>query len=470
MIVKIHARGSGGGSGPVEYLLGKDGDREGASLDRGNPKEIEELIDCSPYAKKYTSGVLSFAEADLDRETKDNLMSSFEKALLPGLDADQYSCLWVEHRDKGRLELNFVVPNIELQTGKRLQPYYHRADKPRINAWKVVVNGALDLHDPDNPKNKRELVTSRDLPIIKKDACEAITDGLLNLMDAGKIKNRDDIKKILKEQGFDIARETPRSISISDPEGGRNIRLKGHIYEQDFRFSEKLRGEITAASDRYEADIKERVQQARSVYRKGVEIKRAENERRYPRTESASKTLNIKDVGLDANHVNQPSSGELGRALLSREPDNKELSRNIGAKEYVNNAKETGRKNADVEVWQGGHIMREDRSERTTIWRQQNEGLSVDGARGVLNDRIRDAAFERIRNFTGRAREATSRLSECVQKIGRNVFHYLEGKQDAQRASKSLEQSSVELEQAISKTEVEPQQKVKLKMRGGFER
>ncbi|SGZ18320.1 relaxase/mobilization nuclease domain-containing protein, partial [Moritella viscosa] len=137
MIVKVHARGSGGGSGPVEYLLGKDGDREGATLDRGNPKEIEELIDSSPYAKKYTSGVLSFAEADLDRKTKDNLMSSFEKALLPGLDADQYSCLWVEHRDKGRLELNFVVPNIELQTGKRLQPYYHRADKPRINAWKV---------------------------------------------------------------------------------------------------------------------------------------------------------------------------------------------------------------------------------------------------------------------------------------------------------------------------------------------
>lgn len=70
MIVKIHARGSGGGSGPVEYLLGKDGNREGATLDRGNPKEIEELIDSSPYAKKYTSGVLSFAEADLDRKTK----------------------------------------------------------------------------------------------------------------------------------------------------------------------------------------------------------------------------------------------------------------------------------------------------------------------------------------------------------------------------------------------------------------
>ncbi|WP_434221106.1 hypothetical protein, partial [Klebsiella pneumoniae] len=42
-------------------------------------------------------------------------------------DRDQYACLWVEHRDKGRLELNFVIPNIELQSGKRLQPYFDRA-------------------------------------------------------------------------------------------------------------------------------------------------------------------------------------------------------------------------------------------------------------------------------------------------------------------------------------------------------
>ena len=112
MIVKFHPRGSGRGSGPVDYLLGRDRQREGATLDRGDPAVIMALIDSSPYAKKYTSGVLSFAEADLPRETKDKLMSDFEKMLLPGLDADQYSCLWVEHRDKGRLELNFVIPNI----------------------------------------------------------------------------------------------------------------------------------------------------------------------------------------------------------------------------------------------------------------------------------------------------------------------------------------------------------------------
>lgn len=62
------------------------------------------------------------------------MMASFERVLMPGLEKNQYSILWVEHRDKGRLELNFVIPNMELQSGKRLQPYYDRADRPRIDA------------------------------------------------------------------------------------------------------------------------------------------------------------------------------------------------------------------------------------------------------------------------------------------------------------------------------------------------
>jgi hypothetical protein len=79
-------------------------------------------------------------------------MASFERVLMPGLDKDQYSVLWVEHQDKGRLELNFLIPNTELLTGKRLQPYYDRADRPRIDAWQTIVNGRLGLHDPNAPE------------------------------------------------------------------------------------------------------------------------------------------------------------------------------------------------------------------------------------------------------------------------------------------------------------------------------
>lgn len=38
MIVKMFKRGAGGGSGPVNYLLGKERNREGATLLRGDPR------------------------------------------------------------------------------------------------------------------------------------------------------------------------------------------------------------------------------------------------------------------------------------------------------------------------------------------------------------------------------------------------------------------------------------------------
>ena len=285
MIVKFHARGVGRGSGPVDYLLGPQRDREGATLDRGDPGLIEALIDSSPYAKKYTSGVLSFQEADLPREDKDKLMDSFERALLPGLDRDQYACLWVEHRDKERLELNFVIPNIELLSGKRLQPYFDRADRPRIDAWKVVVNAQLGLHDPDDPLNKRALMTPSNLPKAKQDAAQAITDGLLSLAAAGELADRGDVVATLKQHGFEVVRETRKSISIADPEGGRNIRLKGALYEQDFRAGQDLRRELEAAGERYRNEREERVRAARESYSRGVGIKRAEIEHRYRRPE-----------------------------------------------------------------------------------------------------------------------------------------------------------------------------------------
>ncbi|MGQ5917534.1 plasmid mobilization relaxase MbeA, partial [Serratia sp. IR-2025] len=218
MIVKFHPRGRGGGAGPVDYLLGKDRQRDGATVLQGKPEEVRELIDASPYAKKYTSGVLSFAEKDLPPGQREKLMASFERVLMPGLDKDQYSVLWVEHQDKGRLELNFLIPNMELLTGRRLQPYYDRADRPRIDAWQTIVNGRLGLHDPNAPENRRALVTPSALPKTKQEAAQAITRGLLALASSGELKTRQDVTEALESAGFEVVRTTKSSISIADPD------------------------------------------------------------------------------------------------------------------------------------------------------------------------------------------------------------------------------------------------------------
>ncbi len=447
MIVKFHARGAGRGSGPVEYLLGKERNRDGATLDRGDPDEIQALIDSSPYAKKYTSGVLSFEESDLDRQTKDKIMSSFEKALLPGLEADQYSCLWVEHRDKGRLELNFVVPNVELQTGKRLQPYFDKADKPRINAWKTGMNASLKLHDPDDPINKRELTTPRNLPASKQEAARAITDGLLSLAGNGELRTREDVVNALEGAGFTVARQTAKSISISDPDGGRNIRLKGQIYEQDFKFGAGLREEIEAASARYRATSQERVREAREVYRTGVEIKRAENQRRYKRPESTHERISSEKLALDSVERVSRSSGLYGRNLVAREYDSSEPIRYQSAERHDKATRIEGRENSDEHMWRPETALHKNRLRGEQLRGQREGRLSVENTRGLLSDDgTRATAIERIRKLAESTREATQRLCDGLQQLGANVRHYLERERHVTPASQQLKRAGQHLE------------------------
>lgn len=281
MIVKFHARGKGGGSGPVDYLLGRERNREGATVLQGNPEEVRELIDATPFAKKYTSGVLSFAEKELPPGGREKVMASFERVLMPGLEKNQYSILWVEHQDKGRLELNFVIPNMELQTGKRLQPYYDRADRPRIDAWQTLVNHHYGLHDPNAPENRRILTLPDNLPETKQALAESVTRGIDALYHVGEIKGRQDVIQALTEAGLEVVRVTRSSISIADPNGGKNIRLKGAFYEQSFTDGRGVREKAERESRIYRDNTERRVQEARKICKQGCDIKRDENQRRY---------------------------------------------------------------------------------------------------------------------------------------------------------------------------------------------
>ena len=105
MIVKILGNKGGGSAGAaIDYMLGKERDREGAILISGDPDLTARLADNLDFQNRYTVGVLSFEEANLEEQQKQKIMQSFEETLLAGLDRDQYDITWIEHIDKGRLE------------------------------------------------------------------------------------------------------------------------------------------------------------------------------------------------------------------------------------------------------------------------------------------------------------------------------------------------------------------------------
>ncbi|EBK8075316.1 nuclease [Salmonella enterica] len=463
MIVKFHPRGRGGGAGPVDYLLGKDRQRDGASVLQGKPEEIRELIDASPYAKKYTSGVLSFAEQDLPPGQREKLMASFERVLMPGLDKDQYSVLWVEHRDKGRLELNFLIPNTELLTGRRLQPYYDRADRPRIDAWQTLVNGRLGLHDPNAPENRRALVTPSALPKAKQEAAQAITRGLLALASSGELKTRQDVTEALESAGFEVVRTTKSSISIADPDGGRNIRLKGAIYEQSFNAGEGLRAEIESAAADYRRDAESRIQRARAVCQSGTERKREENQRRHPRPRPEAVLSHEPAHERDAAHgqpdvadhrpgVRAADRLERGHSLVAGAADTRQLHDHPGAE---GRAGEAEREN----VWRE-FPARQQRAVSGTAERHESRNELDGGEReaerretgtGVeQHDGAGKTVAERIRAATAGLLEKAGRVGECLRGMADDVWSYATGERGAERARHGLEQAGAEFERAAA--------------------
>lgn len=463
MIVKFHPRGRGGGSGPVDYLLGKDRLRDGATVLQGKPEEVRELIDASPYAKKYTSGVLSFAESGLAPGKREKLMESFERVLMPGLDKDQYSVLWVEHADKGRVELNFLVPNTELLTGKRLQPYYDRADRPRIDAWQTIVNGRLGLHDPNDPANRRELVTPSALPQAQQEAVRAITQGLMVLASSGELKTRQDVTEALTSAGFEVVRTTQNSISIANPDGGRNIRLKGAIYEQSFNLGERSGADIESAAAIYRRDAESRIQRARGVCKSGTERKREANQQRYPRPRPEAGLSHQPEHQRDAeNHradVADYRRGVVPVDLHEREhsvvagPENsRQLSGHQRAERRVDEAEraDVGR---DVPEGQpgafsgvaGGH-----ESGHELDIRRREEERHQTGAGVEQDDGTGNAIIERIRATAAGLRAAVERVGSRLLGVAEDVWHYATGEREAERARIGLEQAGAEFERAAA--------------------
>lgn len=274
----------------VGYLMA-DHDHTGAEravapvLMSGDPDTWSQIVGYGNHAGRYTSGSLNFAEANLSDETLNAVMEEFEQALLPGLDTDQYSALWVKHEDKGRTELHFLIAGEELRTGNRLNTYYHNADMPRIDAWKTAINIEYGFSDPNEPERKRAYSISKNLPKDKQAVIEQLNQHFANQVDEGMINNRSDVLEELKQIGLEVARETKTSISIANPNGGPNIRLKGAIYGRDFKATDYTPEATTGRQTDYTEARESRAEKARQRYDEMHKRRAAGNQKRYQKSE-----------------------------------------------------------------------------------------------------------------------------------------------------------------------------------------
>lgn len=303
---------TGGGQSAQDYLLGKDFEkgivRDGATLLRGNPSQTTEIINSIKNQNAYKSGVISFAKEEKPtQEQLESVMDGLENTLFPNLDKDRYSCYWVHHQDKDRDELHFIIAEIDLQTNKSLAVYYAPNDKKLIESWAKLTIEQHGFIDPSDPNHKRSMTpTTRN----EKDNAtkDMVHERILSAVEQNPdIKSRDDVLEVIRSLGYEVTRDKqPESISIKNPQGNRNLKLKGDLYSKNFS-RDKLPSQQKYAKLQYDKDHDNRI----ADYKKQYEYSLALREKRL-----------LKRIGtVDRTAHNQELSAELDQIRATNEPN-----------------------------------------------------------------------------------------------------------------------------------------------------
>lgn len=292
MVVKFFSNKKGGSVKALDYLLNhreKDGT---ARVLIGDEQLTRNIINSISFKHKVCVGCLSFEEENIDEDLKYKIMSDFEKHLLPSLESDQYNILWVEHTDKNRLELNFVIPKIELTRKIALNPFYHKQDLSRVDVWQNLTNLTYGFSDPKDPAKERTLQGASKKISLQKDY-EKLDETLHDLVKNGQIKNRDQMIELLNENQILVNRVGSDYISLKLPDSKKARRYKGGIYSEEFtsirRFEEicentksrideynrrNTQGEIGFYTNKLNEYTKSKAEYIQSKYKRRIESKK----------------------------------------------------------------------------------------------------------------------------------------------------------------------------------------------------
>ena len=336
MLVKFLPTYTGGGLGSINYLLNERRKAAGtARVIKGDENLTRAIIKGISFSQKTCFGVLSFEEKHdfLTEEQKLKIIKDFEHALLEDYMLERTNRLWVEHSDKnGRLELNFLIPKIDMPTGKSFNPYLAKFDQHRIDLIKRIINDEYNLSSPDDPA-REQTISGNKKNIGHYQNLEELDKKLHDLAKEGYIKNRDHMIELLNQIGIEVTRSTKKSITVMLPNQKTKNRLKGGIYDANFTGAQGL-GELSQSSSRrikefHNRDTQAECERNRRKLEELVEKRDRFNKRKFRASLSRDniepeqeQKMDIGTHGYDS--ANNRNSGGISDALLCTGAANQE--------------------------------------------------------------------------------------------------------------------------------------------------
>ena len=467
MLIKFFG-GTGSGGGIASYLVdpGREG-REGAAPEvlSGDIEQTRALIDSQDRKWTYSTGVLSFAPEDRPTEAQQRqLMKDFERLAFAGLRTDQYDITWVRHSHTsgGRIELHFLTPRMELETGKAFNiapPGWEQSYAPLRDAYNYEHGWAR----PDDPARSRSLQWATERQD-RTETRETISAYLEDAVVMGQVTDRETLVTALHEAGFETPRLGKNYVTAMNPETGERWRLKGRIYEQDWtRSSELDRPSATERGEAAPADRgrdPERARAAREQLEAVIDRRREWVEARFgePSHDDRARGENTDDRDQPGSERDQAETkdDDHDQRANHRDDDSSILER-ANTVDDVEAAKRCRAEDRDRDLFDPTHDSRDGLEMRQQSLREVG-GLSneqSDPDRTSALARIRElgrnirgfgaAAIAAVRSFFGKDRSAESAAS-----TGRDAIDRCERSLDAaERVNERLDQQNATIDRQL---------------------
>ena len=258
MLIKLHARGISGSAGPLGYNLGMLDSHKNIRLVaptvlRGNPASVALAIDNSPHVHKYTSGTISFAlEENPSEEQIQKIMSESEALWFAGVEDYQarIPMVWILHQDKGaiknsdgsitpgRVELNFVIPRIDLETGKAFNACPPRQTMAMhdslVDKWCLEHSALVNPREPSRAQDIKPRFYGNTKP-----THESIELLIHTGVVVGEVFDRPSMVLYMAENGFTVNRSNDSTITFKD-ENNVKVRMKGAMFAADWKLGQRI--------------------------------------------------------------------------------------------------------------------------------------------------------------------------------------------------------------------------------------
>lgn len=424
MICKFfeNKKGTGGGTASINYLLNERTEQGTARILQGDETLTREIINSLNFKQKACVGCLSFSENDISDEAKQAIIESFENALLTPEMKDRVNVLWVEHTDKGRLELNFVIPKVDLETKKSFNPYFHKNDFSRVDTFVDLTNAIYGFTNPKDPSKDQSIKSINHHAKTFKDH-KALDNHFKELAIDGIIKNRDELISYIENElnGIvEITRKGKDYLGLKLQNEKKATRYKGELY-QNGNYADTFREENERKQSRArEINSSRDGENIERLELKLIELinKKSEFNRKRYKKRSLDTTL-----ATDTNNLSAIDNNQYSSVFLASET-NANTERLDQRWRYNSDPTEQDR----------------DKSDRPSDISNDNKGL---------NDEFIRTAFDRLAERKRKFAERKSRFNRSDRDTGEAIYTSWRAIRDAEKRKRQLAERKSELERSI---------------------